>query len=106
MFLNQYRNGHRRIYEADAAWCEQVKAARRKLADICESCKNRTVRVETLDGEVYEGTLVGTGGSHLYLSVQDKRFFSPWGYGFGYGGYGSFILPLVLFDLLTLTLLI
>lgn len=104
MLTEQYRDsGPRRIYQADASWSEQVKATRRKLAELCGQCLYRTVRVETVDGEVYEGMVVGTSGSHLYLAVRDQRFFSPWGAGFG---YGSFILPLVLYDLLVLTLLI
>ena len=106
MLPEEYRNSSpKRIYQADSAWSEQVKTTRQKLVDLCGRCLNRVVRVETVDGEIYEGTVVGTSGSHLYLAVQDKRFFSPLGYGFGFG-YNSFILPLVLYDLLVLTLLI
>jgi len=104
MLTEQYRDsGPKRIYQADTSWSEQVKTTRKKLAELCGKCLYRVVRVETVDGEVYEGTVVGTSGSHLYLAVHDKRFFSPWGYSFG---YSSFILPLVLYDLLVLTLLI
>jgi len=104
MLAEQYRSGGpQRLYQADAGWSEQVKSTRKKLAELCGKCMYRMVRVETVDGEVYEGMVVGTSGSHLYLAVRDQRFFSPWGYPFG---YGSFILPLVLYDLLVLTLLI
>ncbi|MBW5445948.1 hypothetical protein GE107_07730 [Cohnella sp. CFH 77786] len=92
------REGESRIYQADSAWCEQVRSAREKLSRVCARCSNRLVRVQTIDGHVYEGTVVGTSGSYLYLMPRDTRFFGPWAAGF--------ILPLVLFDLLAITLLI
>lgn len=87
------------IYKADSEWCDQVRKTRQKLAGICAHCMNRRVRVQMMDGQTYEGTLVGHDNTYLHLSTNDNnRFFGPYA--------ASFILPLVLFDLLAITLLI
>jgi hypothetical protein len=87
-----------RIYQANAQWSDQVLTIRRQLAAICEQCINRKVRVQTIDGHTYEGKVIGQEGSILFLAASDQRFFAPYA--------SSLILPLVLFDLLAITLLI
>lgn len=86
------------IYKADNQWSEQVRRTRQKLAGICGQCINRSVRVQTLDGQTYEGVVVGSDNSYLHLMTGDVRFF---------GSYASnAILTLVLYELLVITLLI
>ncbi|MDB4868784.1 MAG: hypothetical protein JWR03_3117 [Cohnella sp.] len=97
MYGNENK-GPVRIYQADAQWSDQVLAIRRQLAGICEQCINRTVRIQTIDGSTYEGKVIGQEGSLLFLAASDQRFLAPYA--------SSFILPLVLFDLLAITLLI
>ncbi|KIL36638.1 hypothetical protein SD71_06400 [Cohnella kolymensis] len=88
------------IYKADSHWCEQVRKTRQKLAGACSHCLHRRVRVETIDGKSYEGVIVGHDNTYLHLATGQNRFY-------GYGPYSAgFILPLVLFDLLAITLLI
>ena len=93
------------IYEANKEFVEMVKKAREKCHSICSGHFYRPVRVETVHGETYEGRIVNIDNHCLYLEVtHDTRqfpFFSP----FGFNPYYSTILPLVLFDLLTISLL-
>lgn len=98
MLEQNWRDGPRVIYRADSAWCDKIRATREKLAAVCGQCKNRVVRVETMDGQIYEGTVIGVSGSYLHLAARDTRFFGPWA--------ASSILTLVLFDLLAITLLL
>lgn len=90
------------IYEADQAWVGNVKQTRQKLSDVCGRHHNKNVRVQTIDGHVYEGTVIGLDGCHLHLAVSpnamDARFFGPFA--------ASSILTLVLYELLVITLLI
>lgn len=90
------------LYEADSAWVGNAKQLRQRLSDICGRHHNRSVRVETIDGHIYEGTVAGIDGCHLHLAVSpstmDARFFGPF-------AAGS-ILTLVLYELLVITLLI
>lgn len=83
------------LYKADAAWCDQLRKTRQKVAGICGQSRNRTVRVQTLDGQVIDGVVVGSDNTYLYLMPTGARFFGPAG-----------ILTLVLYELLVITLLI
>jgi hypothetical protein len=86
------------IYQADLQWSEQVRNVRKQLTGICGQCINRKVRIETIDGHHYEGKVIGHQGSILYLAASDNRFFGPYA--------SSYIIPLVLYDLLAITLFI
>lgn len=86
------------IYRADAQWCDQVRATREKLSRLCGQCVNRPVRVQTIDGHTYEGTVIGSGNGYLHLAVRNHRFFGPYA--------ASAILTLVLYELLVITLLL
>lgn len=86
------------VYQAENGWIDRIRGTREKLAAVCGQCKHRAVRIHTVDGHVYEGTMLGVSGCHLYLGTRDTRFFGPYAAGF--------ILPLVLYELLVITLLI
>ena len=75
--------------------------------EICKRYTGRYVRIRTVSGEIYEGTIVGVDHRHLYLQVSSMagdygRAFYPAFFPFY---YGNVILPLVLFELLTISLL-
>ncbi len=99
------------VYQADNQHVEAAKGVREKLQGICKHrLMNRHVMVKTIDGHEYEGIIVFIDDGNVYLSLaQDeelnKRFF-PYGPGF-YGPVnpGGAILPLVLYNLLAITLL-
>ncbi|MBH5318679.1 acetyl-CoA acetyltransferase [Paenibacillus sp. GSMTC-2017] len=64
----------------------------------CGSHMHKHVRVQTLDGHIYEGMILHVDRSILYLQImmQDPRsFVNPY----------NVILPLVLYELLVITLL-
>lgn len=67
---------------------------------------HRGVRVQTMDGNVYEGTIVQVDDRFLYLSVpqatQNRAFFPG---AFGFNPASNVILPLVLYELLVISLL-
>jgi hypothetical protein len=70
-----------------------LKSFRDHLHNLCRLYVNKEVRVETIDGHVYEGTIVNYDKGHLYLSVSNpNRVYTP------------SIMPLVLYDLLVISL--
>lgn len=106
------------IYKANPQFVEMLKKTRQQCQNICSKHFYRPVRVETIQGQVYEGRIVNMDPYHLYLEVtppaSSRQFYSPYGGPFypGYPPYSpypspyqSVILPLVLFDLLAISLL-
>lgn len=116
------------VYNADPSWLQTLVAVKNTLADITVRCAGLPVRVQTLDGRTHEGILMGADGCHLYLQVgstgqegypypADPGYSGFTGYPAGYPtGYpasraffapvlSSAILPLVLYELLVITLL-
>ncbi|MBN2980739.1 MULTISPECIES: hypothetical protein [Cohnella] len=102
MSVGSPNSGQTVVYRAEQQWCDYAKKTRQRLSDICGKCMNRPVRVQTIDGHTYEGTVVGSDSGHLHLMVRpmpnDYRFFGPFAAGA--------IIPLVLYELLVITLLI
>ncbi|WP_165279995.1 hypothetical protein [Paenibacillus protaetiae] len=87
------------LYEADPSHAANMKQIRDRLNSICGSCLHRQVSIKTIDGHQYEGTVVHVDRGYLYLqcAVRDPRaFFAP----------SSAILPLVLYELLVITLML
>ncbi|MDY8022983.1 hypothetical protein [Paenibacillus polymyxa] len=68
---------------------------------------NHTVRVQTMDHHVYEGTIVHIDADHLYLRVPQPYHSPSPGIPTPYRSYAynNVILPLVLYNLLVITLL-
>lgn len=71
---------------------------------VCKSCLNRRVRIETRYGDSYEGQIVHVDDHYVYLQVDeaDARAFLPQSYN---PFFNQTVLPLVLFNLLTISLL-
>lgn len=114
------------VYNADPTWLQTLVAVKNTLADIAVRCAGLPVRVQTLDGRTHEGILMGADGCHLYLHIgptgaEQTGYPDPAYSGYpGYTGYpagypapraffapvlSSAILPLVLYELLVITLL-
>ncbi|GIQ70953.1 hypothetical protein DUZ99_06635 [Xylanibacillus composti] len=125
------------VYQADDSLVQSV----RKMRDHCHSVGrhivNRPVRVQTMDGQTFEGTVVKLEGGILYMQTNINQPQAPAaysglpasgdyraypglpGYGAGFGpGFGyapgffpaynpyyQTILPLVLYELLVISLL-
>jgi hypothetical protein len=89
------------LYQADSNMTRTLKSVRDHMHDICRRHVNQLVRVETLGGDVFEGIIVHCDKGILYLRLPGyggPRSFTP-------NTYNDVILPLVLFELLVITLL-
>ncbi|RUT28649.1 hypothetical protein EJP77_16750 [Paenibacillus zeisoli] len=71
----------------------------------CLQCMNKKVRILTVDGQHYQGTIVDVDPENVYLRPEDggpirTSAFSPYNY-----GYANDILTLSLFTLLAIALI-
>lgn len=131
--MSTYNTGQQQnvIYQADPAVIRHLHGVRDSLHQSCKPYLNHKVNVQTLDGLVHEGTIAGVDHKYLYLNVaingqMSRAFFNPYqpyhphpgpgpgphpgpGPGPHPGPYPPFnnnvILPLVLFELLAISLL-
>jgi hypothetical protein len=113
------------IYQADPAVIRHLHGVRDSLHQSCKPYLNHKVNVQTIDGFVHEGVIAGVDNKHLYLNVaangqMPRGFYNPHqSYhphpGPGPGPYpgpypgppynNNVILPLVLFELLAISLI-
>lgn len=86
------------VYQADPHWVTTANRMRENLYSLAFAHLHRYVRVQMIDGHVYEGTIVQVDDRHLYLqtAAYDRAFFNP---------FAATILPLVLYELLVISLL-
>lgn len=91
------------IYQCDANLHQALKSVKAHMHGLCAQHTGKLARVETLDGEVFEGHLMHCDRGILYLNVPGNRAFFP-GPPVPFANPG-FVLPLVLFNLLTISLL-
>ncbi|MFF2908509.1 hypothetical protein [Paenibacillus sp. NPDC057934] len=114
--MSTYNSGQQQgvIYQADPNVIRHLHGVRDSLHHSCKPYINQRVRVQTVDGLTHEGTISGVDSKHLYLGVtannQGARgYFNPYApYPTPYPalGYNSnVILPLVLYELLVISLL-
>ncbi|MGN7763164.1 hypothetical protein [Paenibacillus sp. 22594] len=89
------------LYQADNHYIQSLKTVRNHLHGICRQHANQFVRVQTLDGQVFTGRIVGCDRGLIYLKVQhhggQRAFFGS--------SSDEMILTLVLYELLVITLL-
>ncbi|OXM82422.1 hypothetical protein [Paenibacillus rigui] len=103
MSYSPYRAQHEQVlYEANPETVSTLKNVQDRVQAIGKQNMNKWVRVQTLDGHTYEGIIVQVDPGHIYLSVPvaQRGFFGPGAY-----VYNNAILPLVLYNLLVITLL-
>ncbi|MNO36230.1 hypothetical protein D3C76_262970 [compost metagenome] len=97
----QMGSQHKVLYQADNNYIHNLKSVRDHLHSICRQHVNQFVRVQTLDGQVFTGRILGCDRGLVYLGVKN------------HGGQRAFfgsssdeaILTLVLYELLVITLL-
>jgi hypothetical protein len=97
------------IYQADHAMLQSMNQGREKLHGACRNHMHKLVCIRTTTGDMHEGVIVGFDDHFLYLDVSQghmgMRFYpgpviqpyNPY--------YSSQILPLVLFNLLAISLI-
>lgn len=88
------------LYQAEPNTSHALKSVREQISHICMKYVNQQVRIETLDGDVFEGMIVNCNKGILYIQMPipqqtGQRSFV----------YNNLILPLVLYELLVITLL-
>lgn len=114
------------IYQADPSIIPHLHGIRDTLHSSCKQYLNRQVQVQTLDGQVHEGIICGLDNKHLYLkpamdAQMTRGFYNPYTpYQPPYQPYPPYyqpyppypvnpisnvILPLVLYELLVISLL-
>lgn len=113
------------VYQADESLVHSVRKMRDHCHSIGRHILNQPVRVQTIDGQMFEGTVVKLEGGVLYMqtnmgqnhahtvnpnlpSYGDYRAYPGvpgFGPGFGFNPYYQTILPLVLYELLVISLL-
>lgn len=93
---------HQMLYKADANTTETVKSIRNRLEHVCMHHLNQYVKIETLDGYVVVGRIVGCDHGLLYVVVSNPS--GQRGFGNPYSS-DEMILTLVLYELLVITLL-
>lgn len=89
------------LYQVGSNNIHSLKSTRDHLHHLCRKHVNQLVRIETLDGDVFEGVIIQCDKGILYLRLPGKGSHR----GFGPNYYNNVILPLVLYELLVITLL-
>ncbi|KAE8559935.1 MULTISPECIES: hypothetical protein [Paenibacillus] len=95
------------LYQARPEFQQELKKVHDHLHYQLSPYMNHTVRVQTMDHQVYEGTIAHMDADHLYLRVPQQYHSSSLGAPIpdrSYA-YNNVILPLVLFNLLVIVLL-
>lgn len=100
MSLQYPATHHQVLFEADPSAVDTLRSIRHRIHHICSSHVNRLVRIQTIDGHVYEGVIVHCDSGHIYLRVS-----RPGGHRAFLGPGDAAILTLVLFELLVIVLL-
>lgn len=86
------------IYQVDPAAVQMIHNMENTIYDLGKQYTGKRVRIQTMDGRVYEGIVLGADHGMLYLGVEvpsSNRAFVP----------ASAIMPLVLYNLLVISLL-
>jgi hypothetical protein len=93
------------VYQAENEIAGMMKQHHNKALDCCSKHLGRYVRVQTIHGQQFEGTIVNVDAHYVYLSVSQDQgaghrspFWNPY-------AYKNAILPLVLYELLVIALL-
>ncbi|MCZ8518357.1 MULTISPECIES: hypothetical protein [Paenibacillus] len=98
------------IYEADTTVIDTLHKCREQIHSICTQHLHKPVRVHTTHGQYHEGVIVHIDAYHIYLQLPPEHsralFPGPYGYPPFNPYYNNVILPLALFDLLTIALLV
>lgn len=90
------------VFKADQTAAQTTKGMKDQAQSAAAQLIGHNVHVEMMDGQSHEGRIVNVDDKHLYLEISDARGFFPL---LG-GGFGSnFIIPLVLYELLVISLL-
>lgn len=110
MINNPRASQEKLVFKADLSIVEHLKKHKSSAYEICCCHVGRYVSVQTAHGHTYEGEIAHVDHHHLYLKVVaggDYRspLYPPYGPYYPYNPYSQTILPLVLYELLVISLL-
>ncbi|MFE5318807.1 hypothetical protein ACFQ88_08865 [Paenibacillus sp. NPDC056579] len=92
------------LYQMDHSSIQSLHSNKEHITNLCNQYLNHPVRVQTLHGQTYDGYIVHVDPVHVYLRPMPghvRGFFSPFN-----NYYNDVILPLVLYELLVISLLV
>lgn len=101
MSLQQQGQQEQTLYRMDPTTMQNIRSIQDHIGNISRNHMNKLVLVETVDGDVFEGFLIHCERGILYLRLPNQgasRGFVP-------GFQSDFVLPLVLFNLLAISLI-
>ncbi|MED4569938.1 hypothetical protein P9302_10665 [Brevibacillus agri] len=100
------------LYQADVQTVSLIKDMRENVHNICKEHVEKKVRIEAIDGQIFEGVIVDFDDQNVYVEVDDpdaeeddyefeevasRKSHGDWGmypdwtpYGYPYGGYQPF----------------
>lgn len=103
------------VFQSDPNAMKIMQDTWEKVHGVCKNYLNHNTRIQTIHGQVYEGMIVHVDRHHVFLKVQTNpngsRQFNYTPYPSPYYPYPPFnpyantILPLVLYELLVISLL-
>ncbi len=91
------------LYQAEPSLVQTLGETKNKVREMVSLHAGKAVRVQTVEGHIYEGVIHHADGCILYLHVgyaEARAFLTPYN-----PYYSSTILPLVLYELLVISLL-
>ncbi|SCW54569.1 hypothetical protein SAMN04487970_101472 [Paenibacillus tianmuensis] len=107
---NPFAGETRTVYELDTRDAEAFNRCKNRIHSICTEYLQRPVRVYTVHGHSYEGTIVNIDDHYAYLQMSPEHgralLPGPYADSFYNPFYSNVILPLVLFDLLAISLIV
>ncbi|MBP1930815.1 acetyl-CoA acetyltransferase [Ammoniphilus resinae] len=86
------------VYQVNPSMVNALKTIREQAYNASRGVINQRVRIQTVDGQIYEGVVVNVDRRHVYLTVPAMQ-------GYGRQWDEDLILTLVLYELLVITLL-
>ncbi|MDP5275741.1 hypothetical protein [Chengkuizengella axinellae] len=94
------------VLQASRQEVESMQNFRNRAYHIAMQHMNKPVRIQTIHGQIFEGTIVNVDQENLYLRVSNpnQQYYPQHNYRFFFGGGG--ILVLSLFLLLVIVLLL
>lgn len=94
------------VYQANPAVIQSMQEMKANVIELCRQCMHRPVRVQMTEGQQLEGTVVHVDSQYIYLKVEMNAETMRQPYTPYYNPYNSsVILPLVLYELLVISLL-
>lgn len=95
------------VYQADPEVIKIMQDMKSKVTELCQHCMHRPVRIQMVEGQQVEGIVVHLDTQYIYLKVEMDPATMRQPYNPYYNPYNSsVILPLVLYNLLAITLLL